>query len=243
MEPMSLRIESAADADALAALAVERLEALAHTSVRERGRCVLSLAGGATPRAVYALWAGKSTLDWSKVALVFGDERCVAPTHADSNHRMVEETLLAPLRVKPQVYRMEGEQSDPNVAALRYEDALRELLGPDGRLDVALLGVGEDGHTASLFPRQPVLREAKRWCAKSSAPNGQPRLTLTVPVLKNARELLFLAAGASKASILNRVLEGKLDPETLPAQFFLRDPRLAVTLMLDRAAGQKVKVA
>lgn len=240
---MSLRIETAPDAAALAALAVDRLEALGHTSIRERGRFILALAGGSTPREVYRLWGQKSTLDWSKVALLFGDERCVPPTHADSNHRMVEETLLTALRVRPQVYRIEGEAGDPNAAARHYENTLRGVLGAGGRLDVALLGVGDDGHTASLFPRQPALREGQRLCVRTAAPNGQLRLTLTVPVLRNARELIFLVSGAAKATVMNRALEGKLDPETVPAQFFLRDGRLNVTLMLDRAAAVNVKVA
>ncbi len=240
---MSLRIETAPDADALAGKAVDRLEALGHTAIRERGRFLISLAGGTTPRAVYRRWAQHSTLDWSKVVLLYGDERCVPPTHAESNHKMVEESLLATLRVKPQVYRMEGEQPDLDLAARQYENTLRDLLGADGRLDLALLGVGDDGHTASLFPRQPALREAQRLCLRTAAPTGQPRLTLTVPILRNARELMFLVAGAGKAAIVKRVLESKLDPESLPAQFFLRDGRLAVTLMLDRAAGVNVKVA
>jgi 6-phosphogluconolactonase len=240
---MSLRIETAPDADTLAVLVVDRLEALGHTSIRERGRFILALAGGSTPREVYRLWGQKSTLDWSQVVLLFGDERCVPPTHADSNHRMLEETLLAALRVKPQVYRMEGEAGDLNAAARHYENTVRDLLSGTGRLDAALLGVGDDGHTASLFPRQPALREGQRLCVRTAAPSGQPRLTLTVPVLRNARELIFLASGAGKAAVIHRVLEGKLDPESAPAQFFLRDGRLNVTLMLDRAAAASVKVA
>jgi 6-phosphogluconolactonase len=240
---MSLRIETAPDADALAQKAVDRLEALGHTAIKDRGRFIISLAGGSTPKAVYARWAAKSTLDWSKVVVLFGDERCVAPNHADSNFKMVEETLLAPLRVKPQVYRMEGEQLDASAAARHYENTVRDLFGDDGRLDVGLLGIGEDGHTASLFPRQPALREAVKLCLRTAAPNGQPRLTLTVPVFRNARELVFLAMGKEKAQVLNRILEGRLDPETAPAQFFLRDGRLNVTLMLDRAAAVNVKVA
>ncbi len=240
---MSLRIETAADAEGLAAKVVDRLEALGNTAIRERGRFIVSLAGGSTPRAVYPRWAQRSTLDWSKVVLLFGDERCVPPTQPESNFRMVEETLLAGLRVKPQVYRMEGEVPDPGQAARQYENTVRDLLGADGRLDLALLGMGEDGHTASLFPRQPALREAQALCVRTAAPTGQPRLTLTVPVLRNARELMILVAGASKAAIVNRVLEGRLDPESLPIQFFLRDGRLNVSLMLDRAAGVNVKVA
>ncbi|HEX7927522.1 MAG TPA: 6-phosphogluconolactonase [bacterium] len=240
---MSLRFEIAPDADALAVKAVERLEALAHTSIRERGRFILSLSGGSTPKAVYALWGSKSTLDWAKVVLLFGDERCVPPQHADSNYKMVDETLLASLRVKPTVYRMEGEQVDIAAAARLYENTVRDLLGHDGKLDVALMGIGEDGHTASLFPRQPALREGAKLCTRGAAPNGQPRLTLTVPVFRNARELVFLAAGKEKAAVMNRIMQGRLDPESAPAQFFLRDPRLNVTLMLDRAAAVNVKVA
>jgi 6-phosphogluconolactonase len=239
---MSLRIERTRDAEALAAAAVDRLEALGHVALRDRGRFLVSLAGGSTPRAVYRRWARTSTLDWGRVVLLFGDERCVPPTAPQSNHRMVQEELLAHLAAPPQVRRMEGEDPDPAAAARRYGQALDELLGPGGRLDVAILGLGEDGHTASLFPRQAALRETVRLCVDTPAPDGKlQRLTLTVPVLRGARELLFLVAGAEKSAIVGEVLDGRLDPERLPAQFFLRDERVEATLMLDAAAAGGIR--
>ena len=238
---MTLYLSVSPDPAGLAERAVDVLEVLGGKAIEKYGRFLLSLAGGSTPRSVYALWAEKTQLDWSKVVLVFGDERCVPPDHEQSNYRMVAESLLAGLSTQPTIVRMEGEAEDPVQAARNYDYALHELLGKDGFMHVALLGVGGDGHTASLFPRSAALREGAAWCASGPAPDGaMQRLTLTIPALRNTRKLMFLATGAEKADVMRRVLEGPLDPESLPAQFFLRDERLNVNLLLDEAAAAKL---
>jgi 6-phosphogluconolactonase len=238
---MTLYISVSPDPAGLAERSVDVLEVLGGKAIAQYGRFVLSLAGGSTPRAVYALWAEKTQLDWSKVVLVFGDERCVPPDHEQSNYNMVAESLLAGLATQPTIVRMEGEAEDPVQAARNYDYALHELLGSDGFMHVALLGIGGDGHTASLFPRAAALNEGAAWCASTPAPDGSmQRLTLTVPALRNTRKLMFIATGADKADVLRRVLEGPLEPEALPAQFFLRDERLNVNLLLDEAAAAKL---
>lgn len=238
---MTLYISVSPDAATLAQRSVDVLEVLGGKAIAQYGRFIVSLAGGSTPRDVYTLWSQRSELDWSKVVLVFGDERCVPPDHEQSNYRMVAETLLAGLKTQPTILRMEGEASDAAQAAHNYDYALRELLGRDGFLHVALLGVGGDGHTASLFPGMAALRESDAWSVSTPSPDGGlERMTLTVPCLRNTRKLMFLAAGDGKADILHRVLEGPMDPEALPSQFFLRDDRLNVNLLVDEAAAAKL---
>ncbi|HUJ75765.1 MAG TPA: 6-phosphogluconolactonase [bacterium] len=250
---MTLQVERLASPAAVAQAASGHLDAWARQAVQERGRFVLALAGGSTPRAAYQAWASQGRVDWSKGLLVFGDERCVPPDHPQSNHRMVQEALLAHLPRQPRVLRMPGEAADRAAAAQDYAAQLQIALGagaqgaasrlPDGRLDMALLGMGEDGHTASLFPGQPALHEAERLCLAVRAPVGPAaeatpwRLTLTLPVLRGARQVLFLVCGRDKAAVVQRVLHGPLEPESLPAQFFLRDGRVDSTLLLDEAAA------
>jgi len=238
---MTLYISVSPDAAVLAERSVDVLEVLGGKAIEQYGRFLLSLAGGSTPRAVYALWAERTRLDWSKVVLIFGDERCVPPEHEQSNYHMVAGSLLAGLPQQPQLLRMEGEAADPVQAARNYDYALRELLGPGGFLHVALLGIGADGHTASLFPGQPAVREGTAWCVATESPDAQMRrITLTVPCLRNTRKLMFLAAGPEKAGIVHDVLEGPLDPESRPSQFFLRDERLNVNLLLDESAATQL---
>jgi len=240
---MALYLSISPDPATLAERAAEVLEVLGGKAIETYGRFILCLAGGNTPRALYEQWAKQSSLDWGRVVLLFGDERCVPPDDPRSNYRMVAESLLATLPNQPYMLRMEGEAEDPAQAALNYDHALRELLGQQGAIHVALLGVGPDGHTASLFPGSDALREGSAFCVRTDAPASAAggrevsRLTLTVPALRRARKLMFLAAGAEKADVLQRVVEGPLDPESMPAQFFLRDERLNVNLLMDEAAA------
>ncbi len=238
---MTLYLSVSPDAATLAERSAEVLDVLGGKAIETYGRFILSVAGGSTPRDLYSLWGQRTQLDWGQVVLVFGDERCVPPDHADSNYRMVAETLLAGLSAQPHILRMEGEAADPEQAARNYDHALRELLGADGNIHVALLGVGTDGHTASLFPGAGALQEGDAWCVHTPGPDGGAgRLSLTIPALRRTRKLMFLAAGAQKAPVLREVLEGTLNPEQLPAQFFLRDERLNVNLLMDEAAAAKL---
>jgi 6-phosphogluconolactonase len=169
--------------------------------LEQRPRTV-ALAGGSTPRALYQALAA-ADYDWRSVEVFFGDERCVPPDHPDSNFRMAKETLLS--RIQARVHRMRGEDCD----AAGYEAELRSVFGTGPpRFDVALLGLGEDGHTASLFPGDAALDESERWVVKVSRPDHD-RLTLTLPVLSAAGLALFLVSGAEKRKALSGVLAGK----------------------------------
>lgn len=234
---MSLETAIHADAESAAEAAVDRLEEWGRAALEERGRWVLSLAGGRTPEAVYRRWGEVTTLAWRDIALLYGDERCVPPHHPDSNHGMVAGALLARLAVPPRVYPMAGEHADPERAARDYEAVLEEVLGPDGAIDIALLGIGTDGHTASLFPGSPALGESSRRCVATRAPDGRPRLTLTLAELRRARRRVFLAVGEGKREILRRVVLGDADPVRYPAQALLRDETLETHLICDREAG------
>jgi 6-phosphogluconolactonase len=174
-----------------------------------RPRASLALSGGGTPGPAYRALADM-VLPWERVDVYFVDERFVPPDHADSNYRMVEDTLLKPLRLpSSQVFRMQGEREDRDTAAREYEATLPPVL------DVVLLGMGPDGHTASLFPGHPALEERERRVLAVVGPKPPPwRMTLTLPVLLSARAVLNLVAGAGKADAVRRALAGDV---SLPA--------------------------
>lgn len=174
----------------------------------------LGLCGGSTPRAVYAGLAERDDIDWERVLLTFGDERCVPPDDPESNYRMVREALLDPAGVpRGSVMRMAGEMA-PAEAAERYEGQLRMLARLAGetvfRHDLVLLGMGEDGHTASLFPGTEALGETERWAVANWVPSLERwRLTLTYPVLNAAAEAAFLVTGAAKRPVVEAVIAGR----------------------------------
>jgi 6-phosphogluconolactonase len=204
-----------ADRAALARAAAEEVARRAGEAVAERGRFTFALSGGSTPQGLYRLLADpaapfRARVPWDRVHVFFGDERNVPPDHPDSNYRAARETLLDAVRPAA-VHRIEGERPAVEAAA-RYEAALRAALGAaEGgappALDVVLLGIGADGHTASLFPGSPALEERARWVAAPFVPQlGAHRITLTLPVLERARLVLFLVAGAEKAAALRALL-------------------------------------
>jgi len=212
------------DSARLARAVVARIVAVARSASAARGRFALALSGGSTPRAVYAALAEPAVtlqVDWNDVHLFFGDERCVPPDHADSNYRMVQEALFQHgLIPASNIHRLPTELP-PAQAAEEYERDLRAFFGASPQFDLALLGLGDDGHTASLFPDAPALAETERWVTVVEHTTPPPplvtRLTLTLPVFQAAREILFLVAGANKAERLAQVLT---DPDArLPAQF------------------------
>ena len=214
---------------ALARTAAEHVLARAAEAVAARGRFLLALAGGSTPRAAYevlALDAAASRIDWASVHVLWGDERCVPPDDPRSNYRMAREALLDRVPISPDhVHRIRGED-EPRRAAAAYERLLRDLLGsdgPEGRpstgLDLVLLGMGENGHTASLFPGQSAVREQVRWAvAEYVDATAMWRITLTPPVINAARNVTFVVSGVSKADRVEEVLEGPRVPDRLPAQ-------------------------
>ena len=222
----------------------ELIEATAETfaqeatrSIREKGRFAVALAGGSTPKALYELLATgyRDALDWSRVHAFFGDERCVPPDHEDSNYRMAWEALLSRVPVGS-VHRMRGELSPPEAAALYEEEELAAFFGDRPDFDLVLLGIGEDGHTASLFPRTPALDVRDRWAVENPVEKlGTTRLTLTVPAINGAREVVFLVTGEGKAEALKEILEGEADPRDYPAK--LVRPASAPAWMVDREAA------
>ncbi len=203
-----------ADASALAAAAARRWQAIAAEAVAARGRFDVALAGGATPQTLYRLLAHpewRASIDWGATHFWFGDERCVAPDHPDSNYRMAREALFDAIDTPPaQIHRIEGERA-PEEAARRYEDTLRMQFAPAAddppRLDLVLLGLGTDGHIASLFPDTPLLDESRRWVgANRVAKLDAWRISLTLPLLNAARHVVLLVSGEAKAAIVGEVL-------------------------------------
>jgi len=211
-------------AAALADAAAGRFVAAAGDAIASRGQFIVALSGGSTPRDTYLrLGTGAlvSQVMWSRVQVLWGDERCVPPHDVESNYRMARETLLDRVPVPTEnVHRIHGED-DPATAAGVYETTLRALVRtPAGaRIDLVLLGLGEDGHTASLFPGSAAVHEQTRWvvAARASAVSLW-RITLTPAVINAAAEVLFIVSGRAKAGILRRVLEGPRLPLELPAQ-------------------------
>ena len=211
------------DAEAVARAAAEELAAAAR-----RGAHV-ALSGGGTPRRAYEL-AAEILDDWSAATLWFGDDRCVPPDHEDSNYRMVREALLDRIARPPAVRRIEGEL-DPDEAARRYDEQLRGVT-----IDLALMGLGPDGHTASLFPEAPELdeRERRAVAAEAGMEPFVPRVTMTIPVLESAPVMVWLVAGEDKADAVRRAFAEPPSPDT-PAS--LIRSRGETIVLLDRAAA------
>jgi 6-phosphogluconolactonase len=204
--------------------AAEFIAALAAQAIAERGRFVLALSGGATPRPVYARLATadfRQRIAWEKVHIFFGDERCVPPDDPRSNYRMAREALFDPAGLPPaNIRRIHGEQ-DPVLEALRYEGEIAGLFRSTRlpAFDLILLGLGDNGHTASLFPGTAALREKERWVlAQYVEVMSTWRVTFTAPLINAARHVAFLVEGAAKAQTLWDVLAGAYQPDVLPAQ-------------------------
>jgi len=210
------------DAAALAQAAAERVVAVLARALARAGDAHLALAGGSTPRAVNALLVAEPlcrAVDWGRVAFWFGDERCVPPDDDESNYKMNRETLLDPLGIPAtHVRRMRGED-EPHAAAAAYDALLLEELGEFPRLDLIQLGMGPDGHTASLFPGTlGTIDEAKRCVANFVPKFDRWRLTLTPRTINAAREVIITAGGAEKADALHAVLDGPSQPDLYPSQ-------------------------
>jgi 6-phosphogluconolactonase len=229
------------DPQALAEAAARHVVERAHAATRERGRFSIALSGGSTPRDLHLRLASPplvDQVDWDRVHVFFGDERCVPPEDERSNFRMANETLLSKLPIPlDQIHRLQGELP-PARAAAAYEGELRAFFGDEPPiLDVILLGMGDNGHTASLFPGLTAVHEQQRWVVAEYVPEvSMWRLTLTPLVLNMAREDLFLVAGAAKAHMLRQVLEGPYAPDERPAQV-IRPTVGEVFWMVDAAAA------
>ena len=234
-------------ADALAHAAAEYFLETAQKSVATKGIARIAVSGGSTPRRTFGLLANPqqeflSAMPWSQLELFFVDERTVPPTDKDSNYRMTREAMLekVPLKLE-QVVRIEGELP-PEEAAARYESAIRNQFKLEGaevpRFDVLQLGMGDDGHTASIFPHTDAIHELGRIVYANHVPQKDTwRITLTWPVINEASEVFFLIGGKDKAEPLQRVLQGPYDPETLPSQLIQpKNGRLLFLLDKDAAA-------
>lgn len=230
----------------LAAAAAEEFARLAAEAVSERGRFVVALAGGSTPKATYELIARDyaASVDWSRVHVFFGDERTVGPDHDDSNFKMADDALLS--RVSPAgVYRMRGEL-DPALSAALYQEELEEFFGGGDEegggvvFDLIQLGIGDDGHTASLFPNTDALDVTDRLVYANRVPQkATTRLTLTAPVINAARSAQFLVAGNGKAVALKKVLTGNADFHDYPSKMI--SPEDGPEWMVDQEAARMLK--
>jgi len=215
----------------LARPAAEWLELEMNRAIAGRGACSVCLTGGRTPEPVYRELASVSSIDWSRVDVFFGDERAVPPDHPESNYLMVHRVLLSRVPVPAsQVHRMEAERGDREAAAREYE----RVLPP--RLDVLVLGMGPDGHIASLFPGSAVLDERQRLVVPVvGAKAPVDRLTITPPVIEAARGVAVIATGEDKAAMVARAIEGPLAPKEVPAQLARRG-----SWFLDEAAAGRI---
>jgi 6-phosphogluconolactonase len=239
-----VRIERVADSAAVAARGAALFASCAARAIEERGQFVVALSGGSTPRALHACLTSdewRLRVDWPYVEFCWGDERPVPPSHPQSNFGMARETLLAPLGIAGErVHRMQGEASDLARAAADYAAALTRLTGASPRsapvLDLVLLGMGPDGHTASLFPATAALHVSDRWVAANHVPQlATTRLTVTFPVIHAARTVIVLVTGSEKGTALRAVLTGPPDPDRFPAQRLAQSTG-SVTWLVDEAA-------
>lgn len=235
-----MNLEIYKDKQELAEAAARDFVEKAGAAIQESGRFAVALAGGSTPEATYKLLATEyvEDVDWSNVHVFFGDERTVPPDDDDSNYRMANEALLSHVPVGS-IHRIKGETS-PDEAAMEYEKELREFFSelespPD--LDLIQLGLGDDGHTLSLFPNTPALEVTDRWVIQNPIPKLETvRITLTLPVLNAAKAASFLVTGDGKAEALEEVLQGDADPQNYPAKFV--QPAGDLTWMVDRDAAR-----
>ena len=244
--PVSVTYRVSPTTEDLAASAAEFFASVATVAAKARGVARVAISGGTTPKAMFALLADRSRpyfaqVPWGRLHLFWVDERCVPPTDAESNYRMTNEAMFehVPLPAA-QIHRIEGEL-DPEVAAARYETAIRAAFLLEGAqtpvFDLVLLGLGEDGHTASLFPHTEALNEMGRIVIANPVPQKQTwRITLTWPVINRGREVAFLLEGAAKAQAVRNVFCGAYDPEAKPAQL-IRPASGRLNLLLDAAAA------
>jgi 6-phosphogluconolactonase len=242
-----------ADRAAVRRAAAEEFTVTSAAAVQARGLALVALSGGSTPRALHALLVDptepfRARVPWASLHLFWGDERPVPPDHPDSNYGMAHDTLLRHVPIPPaQIHRIVGEDPEPARAAERYARELREVFDAHGRLeagrprfDLVILGMGADGHTASLFPGTDAVHETTRLVAAPwVATLGTHRITLTPPVLNSADRVVFLVTGSDKAEALAAVLEGPRQPGVYPSQVIA--PREgALVWLVDRTAGARL---
>lgn len=251
--PVTVTYRVLATPGELAGAAAGMFAAAAEAAAAARGVARIAISGGSTPKAMFALLADRSQpyfarVPWDKLQLFWVDERCVPPTDPQSNYGMTKQAMLDHVPLKPeQVFRMEGEL-DPTLAASRYEALLSAAFHLEGdaelpAFDWIQLGMGSNGHTASLFPHTTALHASGRICVANDVHEvNMWRITLTAPVLNHGREVIFLIEKADKAEMLRDVLLGPYDPEQKPSQL-IRPESGELTLLLDAAAAAKLPAA
>lgn len=234
------------DVDALNYAAAQRWMQLAESAIAARGKFHVALSGGSTPRALYRRLTNPdfaNRIAWDRVHVYFGDERAVPPDHPDSNYRMAKEALLEHVPIPPaQIHRIEGERADAQEAAARYAQLLtsRLPLSAQGvvQFDLLLLGIGGDGHIASLFPGTPALHERARLAVAVFVEKLDSwRITITLPVIDHARHAAILVSGAGKAAILSELCRGRRTP---PYPVQLINPQGALEWFVDAAAASQL---
>lgn len=233
----------------MALSAAQTFVSLGAGAIAARGRFVVALSGGSTPRDLYQALCKpelRRQLDWNRVEFFWGDERTVPPEHHESNFRMAHDALLEPLEVAPaHIHRIEAERADVDAAAdayaLKVADCFRiSLLDPPPQFDLVLLGLGTDGHVASLFPGTRALGVTDRWVAANEVPQlSTTRITMTFPLINRARTVVFLVAGDEKAAALADAIDGRHDRARLPSQR-VRPASGHLDWFVDRAAASEL---
>ncbi len=242
-----MQIALYADSDSLSRDAAQYIVRLANESIVSHGRFTLALSGGTTPRKLYGMLGDEpycSQIDWALVDIFWSDERCVPPDSEDSNYLLAQQVLLNKIPIAAaQIHRMPADEPDRDAASQAYTDEMRRVFATNGipSFDLIQLGMGPEGHTASLFPHQASLHEQQRLVMPVSVPKPPPpRLTFTPPLLNAAHNVLFLVTGADKADAIQAVLEGAYNPDEYPAQI-VRPTNGEMVWMLDTKAASTLK--
>lgn len=233
------------DLDELSQNAAQILVKAAQSAVKERGRFSLVLSGGSTPRRLYELLAEppyQVQMPWSKTHVFWGDERCVPAEDERNNAHMARQILLDRVSIPDEQIHPIASSLPPLKAAEKYQNTLEEFFSSNSiAFDFVLLGLGENGHTASLFPGTAVLEEKRYWASEVYVPNLRMwRVTLTVPILNQARKIVFLVSGADKAWVLDQVIHGPRRPRQLPAQL-IQPQKGELLWVVDQAAASLVQ--
>lgn len=225
--------------------AAEEIARVLNAAIDKRGKCFVALSGGETPRQIYQHLGAEPLqrrVNWNQVYLFFSDERCVPPTAPESNYGMVDASLISSIDIpRGNVHRMKGE-IDPAIAAKEYEQEIRAVFsGQPVRFDLVLLGIGEDGHTASIFPGSPVIEEKHALVSSAPAPGQKvQRLTLTLHCINSAMDIIFLASGKKKSQIVQRVLGSAKPLEELPATL-VQPVEGRISWVLDKDAASQIE--
>ncbi len=234
------------DTDTLSQEAAQYVVRIANESIAVHRRFTIALSGGSTPKKLYSLLGEepyRSQIDWALVDIFWSDERCVPPESEDSNYLMAQQVLLSKIPIPAnQIHRMPADQNDHDAASYAYTLEMQQTVGTEGvpSFDLIQLGMGPEGHTASLFPHQPSLHEQQRLVMPVTVPKPPPpRLTFTPRLLNAAAHVLFLVTGAEKQDAVQAVLTGKFQPDEYPAQI-VQPTKGEVTWMLDQTAAEKL---